>query len=359
VQLNYRNTVEISSAMLAQITDLSKVQFVVVDGLADASGALKTKYHSQRYYDRITYTGHEMNAIIPRLEGIQSRVDMSLPEIQRARQLYELVAAEFPVMRDYNQLTDGARVSQSLRGVTSYNSVGREGLICAGFSSVYKELGDRVGLRVEYIRGDAFTDPLRNGRGGKHAWNVVVTDQGIVPVDVTWRASSGNDWFGPSDLFAAQHVSDAVGESFHVFNQPLREVMQQQPINMAMVADGNINTQIRNILSVHEQSYPGQGINALRRIVETNNYNSITRNGNARAMMEGVSIQDIGRYVEINDSIQHVIANQDAKFGFGSGIRAINSVAETGNYNLITRTNGAREALQQLTVNELRMFMNG
>ena len=112
---------------------------------------------------------------------------MSLPVKERARQIYELIASEYSYMKGYNESENTYLVSQSLRGLTSNNIVGREGLICAGYASVFKELCTRCGITCDYIRGDVVTDRLTNRRG-RHAWNVVIDTNGeVIPVDCCGR----------------------------------------------------------------------------------------------------------------------------------------------------------------------------
>lgn len=354
VKITYKNTTDISSTMLSKIDDLSKVEFVVVDGLGDADGNIKKKYSTDpRYSNRITYNGNELEEIIKGIENIQAKVDMSLPEIDRAKQLYNILAKDIPVFWDFDDFGDvGSNIAQSLRGISSNNAIGKSGLICAGYSSLYKELCDRVGIRADYIRGRAIIDPL-TGKGGKHAWNVVITDEGIIPVDVTWKASSGKEWFGPSEEFASSHISDLQEEMYNQFNIPLKP-----NLNIDMSIAKNTTEYINSVLKIHEQTYPGQGIIALRKIIAEGNYNSITRTGDARNYMKNVPVSEIEQYIKKYDSIRNAITNHDAKYGSGVGMKALQAlIDEKGNYNRITSANGARDGLKQYTASELKQFL--
>lgn len=351
VRINYKNTTEISSSMLSEISDLSKVKFVIADGLGDQNGNLKSKYHSQKYYDRISYTGNELKPIINCLENIQSRIDMNLPIPARAEQVYNILASKL-WMRDVS--TDAmTKVSQSLRGITDNNIVGKQGLICAGYASAFKEICDRVGIQADYVRGNAIVD-INTGKGGKHAWNVVITDEGVIPVDVTWKATGGGEWFGPSEKFASTHIADSVEEVYKVYDQPIHPISQKLQYN-------NTNNRIKNIksiITIHEQNYPGQGIISLKKVLNAGNYNSITRTGNARAALQQIPILDIEEYVNIHDSINFAISNHDAKYGYGTGYKAIQALIEEGNYNRITSSNGARSRIKNFSVSDLKQFMD-
>ena len=212
-QITIRNAADLSVADLRQISDLSRVNIHVSGIFSDLNGNVKAKYNNPRYIARHTYTGTELIAINAKLDELQSRIDMSLPITQRARQIYELIASEYSYLKPANGTRDRFNeaeylVSQSLRGVTSSNIIGRQGLICAGYASVFKELCTRCGITADYIRGDVVVDRLTN-RTGKHAWNVFIDENGnAIPVDACWRSSGGRDYFGRSNMFAEGRYAD-------------------------------------------------------------------------------------------------------------------------------------------------------
>ena len=353
--ITYNSTSEISSSMLAQIDDLSKVNIRVLDGLGDSNGALKLKYLGKKKYEnRVTYNGYEMKAILERIENLQSKINVNLPVEQRAKQIYELLSTEVPVMRDYWQYEDGHLVAASLRGLTSYNTLGKEGLVCAGYASVYKELCDRVGIKCDYVRGIGITDPLRNGKGGGHAWNVVYTDKGMIPVDVTWKASSDGtkSWFGTSEEFAQLHIPDA-DEFAKDYSTMISSIMFESP-----------QAKLKNVLDVLYDKYGNRQevINRLEKYLNTHDSTQITRTSNARDIvlsLDDASIMDCLYQVAYKNKIANAIYVMDQKQGInGYGIRVLENYLNTGNFNLITRTNGARDTIISLGKTNIQRYLS-
>ena len=195
--LPVKSTIDLSVDMLNQVNDLSKLQVQILSGFADFNGKLKSQYNNSLYIDRITYTGYEALSILTRIEELSSRVDMKLPTMERARQIYELIANEYSYFERYEEYQNGHKIVASLRGITNNNSIGREGLVCAGYAALFKEMCTRAGILCDYITGES--------DGVRHAWNVVVDGNKIIPVDVTWKTTGGKEWFGSSEEFQRTH----------------------------------------------------------------------------------------------------------------------------------------------------------
>lgn len=349
--VTYNSTSEISSMMLDQIDDLSKVEIKLLDGLGDSNGSLKSKYlGSQKYDARITYQGYEMKAILERIENLQSKVDMSLPVEQRAKQIYEILSEEVPVMRDFGSYQYGHHVSASLRGLIPDNLVGKEGLVCAGYASVYKELCDRTGIRCDYVRGKAVVDPLRGGIGGGHAWNVVYTDNGMIPVDVTWKASNGKEWFGGSDDFVQTHIADA------------DEISRNYEGMIPSVMFESSSDKLNKVLSILDNKYGSrqESIKRLQGYLDQQNISIITRTDGAREIISTIDDQTIRNFIselDINKKLSDVVYIMDQKVGSGYGIRALKEYLTTGNSNLITRTDGARDFICSLNLEDIQEYL--
>lgn len=103
----------------------------------------------------------------------------------------------------------------------------------------------------------------------------------------------------------------------------------------------------------------GSGLRALNRYLTEGNSGSFTRDGNARYSMEQISISQLNQYLnQMNRDINSAIRGHDGKYGFGSGIVALQKLLEDGNYNHITSSNDARQIIRQYSVEELNMFIN-
>lgn len=286
-KIKVHSTKVLSSKMLSNVSDITKLEVMIDSQFLDLEGKFKEKYNKQRYIDRTTYTGFETKAFIEKLEYLESLIDKGLPIRQRAYQVYNVLSSNIPVFYDFDHYEEGHSIAASYRGLTSMNSAGKAGLVCAGYSTVFKDLCERCGIVCDYIRG--YTPS-----GEKHAWNVVVNGNEIIPVDATWKASDprGN-YFGPSNEFEANHKAED-DEKFNKYNIPLQNVSQFD-------RSTQINT-VKKIKELIEMKYgPGSGQERLQKYIETGNPNYITRYGNARSMLSTVNTEIIISFLETMD----------------------------------------------------------
>lgn len=357
VSINLKNTKSITSDMLKNISDLSRVSIRMDLSLSDFYGNYMSKYEKSKYIERVTYSGTEAYSILKRIEELESKVDMNLPITQRAKQIYDIISSEVPVM--WNRPTRSHWVvSQSLRGIVSNNIVGEEGLVCAGYSALFRELCTRCDIQCDYIRGRAGLD-LLTGRGGGHAWNVFIDENNNpIPVDVTWKVSSGDDWFGGSQKFQETHIPDA-DEMFKNYMIP------------ANIVKNSKNDMLDTIVSTMDQYYgEGSGIKSLKDYVNTGNSLKITRQNGARSLLQYLDKDDIITYINEKSSnitqpladndkiIENILTTMINTYGEGYGFKSLQEYVKTGNKNSITRKNGARDSLQYISKNEISEYLN-
>ncbi len=348
-QVTFNNTTEFSANLLRNIDDLSSVQVRINGGFNDLNGNFRPKYNAQRYIDRITYTGYETLAIMDKLDELQSMIDMNLPTVDRAYQIYEVLASEIPVMHDFEYIPDGHKISASLRGLTDVNSAGKPGLVCAGYSQAYKELCTRCGITCDYIRGTAYMDMLRQGAPGGHAWNVILDGDTPIPVDVTWRACGDDGWFGGSDKFQARHVANP-DEWFQDYSAP-------------KTTFDTIAEALRN----HDAKYgAGSGLKGLERYLSDGNPNNITSAGGARSAISGISMEELQNYVvreRTKQNIDYVMDVMTNKYGSSNAAWAQITAFVTpgnpnyGNINLFTSTGGARDVMRGIDFSLIQEYV--
>ncbi len=347
----FRSTSEISSAVLENIDDLSDVKIQIFGGFADLNGNFKPKYNSAKYINRITYSGYEALSILQKLESFESMVDMDLPPLQRARQIYDIISENVAPGFDYANYRGGHEVAASLKGLTDNNSIGKQGLVCAGYAQTFKELCTRCGLTVDYIRGTGVT----SAGSGAHAWNVVFDGGDYVPVDVTWKATSGSDWFGRSSKFASSHIAD-IDEMFKNYD------LKVEVENVSQAVSSSNKEVLKSVIAAIEQKYgEGSGIHSLRKLVNTGNYDCITRNGNARAMVEKLDLSVVKDYLDIElpkEIVEDAIRVMDIKYGTGAGFRQVGMYLKTGNINCITSTNNARNNVSNLSISAVQNYFD-
>lgn len=274
---------ELTSDMLLKLRDdhmLGNVTFCFKSAYAHSDGLIKMKYKD--FLDATTYSGFELIPILQKVEEITGMVDMSLPTVERAKQIDKIIGDLYSYA-DYmlNDNNDSHFIGQSLRGITANNKLGREGLICAGYSQLYKEICERCGIKCDYVVGNAcFNEKI----SGRHAWNVVYDDVGnAIPVDVTW--DSGKDtlkYFGKSTLFAAKHIAEGDESVINYLPDYIFEGLE-------------------NIVDTMDSKYgEGKGISGLINYIITNDYNYITHTNNCRDFIKGIDSLDIKKYLAAN-----------------------------------------------------------
>ena len=267
-----RNTQDITIDMLNSIDDLSKVEITILGGFADSNGRIRPEYDTAKYIDRVTYTGREVMDIEIRLGELEGKIDMNLPYNQRAKQIYEMLAGEYSYLHEAasdNATREQYIVGASLRGLTSNNALGKEGLVCAGYAQAYKELCDRADINCVYISS--------NIPGGRHAWNEVICQNGeIIPVDCTWRSGSSKSWFGKSHTFAVTHGNP----------------------NYDINAKDTYIT-LRRVVDTMDTRYgtKGIGLRALYNYLSSGNARYITSAGNSREIIVGIDDRVIREFL--------------------------------------------------------------
>ena len=309
--LPVKSTIDLSVDMLNQVNDLSKLQVQILSGFADFNGKLKSQYNNSLYIDRITYTGYEALSILTRIEELSSRVDMKLPTMERARQIYELIANEYSYFERYEEYQNGHKIVASLRGITNNNSIGREGLVCAGYATLFKEMCTRAGILCDYITGES--------DGVRHAWNVVVDGNKIIPVDVTWKTTGGKEWFGSSEEFQRTHKAfskeifkkydDSSFYSNYIESQkwsinqqikqesPNQQIKQESPNQQIDIIANQVLDKMQIMEELHKQNpaYYSSAMEVLDAYLRTGNIDYITRNGGCRTFFESMTIDQIAK----------------------------------------------------------------
>ena len=373
VNLKVRNSNYLNTEMLKNIDDLSKVNICIESGFRNLKGEFKSKYNNRKYLSRVTYTGYEALSIIKKLEELTARVDMNLPTVERAYQIYDMLSKEYSFMSDYSQYAKGHEVAASLKGLTANNAVGKSGLVCAGFSQAYKELCERCGIKCEYIRGRAIID-INTGKGGGHAWNVVIGDNGEeIPVDVTWKTSGRQEWFGKSEEFAQSHIADS--DELYKDYKPSRKIKQQyvqeenltQPIKQEykknIVKESPSEISLKNVYNTLIDKYgEKEAMDRLKKYIKTGNANLITRENNARNIISGIDNKTVAIFISTELSyknfIETIIDAMDNKYGPGTGLQGLKRYLETGSKNAITKSEGARELLDYIPLENIKRYLS-
>lgn len=355
--LKVNSSTEISLALLNSIDGIENLTVTIFDGLGDGNGKLKNKYNISdgksdgKYLRRVTYTGLEAKSIITVIENLSAQVDNSKPSLERAKQIYKLIAETFPYS-DFYKEPNGHRISASLLGITSNNMFGRKGLVCAGYAELFSELCKRNGIKCEYVRGRGYSSSLKTFE--LHAWNIITIDGVEIPVDCCWAdANEGGElykWFGPSDEFAARHVadSDETHKNYSISPEITRDldlIFQQELVKC--------NYDVKKALKKMENGL--------------NNNNYITRTEGARniyihvlSLYGPTIIQSyIKQKVSLEKIYQAVLTN--TYYDYDDGVKMTLDAMQRGktehNPMLITSREGARDLFRIIPLSEVEKFV--
>lgn len=120
------------------------------------------------------YNVSELRRINYKMEKIFSKVNPKWSKSQKVMYLYNYIMMNTKYDPEY--LEKSSLETRSLRGFLSQQTV------CAGYSYMFKELMDRLGIPCEYIIGKA--------RNGAHAWNSLTLDNKKYYLDLTWDSQN-------------------------------------------------------------------------------------------------------------------------------------------------------------------------
>ncbi|WET03582.1 transglutaminase domain-containing protein [Flavobacterium sp. YJ01] len=171
-------------------------------------------------------------------EKLAERIEKDFDsDAERARAIYSWIA--FNIKYDYNAYLNPPRTqgfsysseAEKQRKLKQINdnliqkAFKSQKAVCEGFTALYQDLAQQVGLECEIIRGDSkvsVRDIGRKNTSSNHAWNMVLIGKKWRLIDVTWGqgyydSSKGrmvND-FNPvyfdtdPDYFFAKHFPDS------------------------------------------------------------------------------------------------------------------------------------------------------
>ena len=126
----------------------------------------KDKYNSPEYRESTFYKPKEVVGIIQTLESIERQVDPSWNQLEKAMYVYKVFVENLNYNHNAN---DSIYEDRNLLVLKN-----RKG-VCAGFSILYKEAMDRLGIPCEY-----------QNMQHHHSWNVLKIDDKYIPVDITY-----------------------------------------------------------------------------------------------------------------------------------------------------------------------------
>ena len=137
----------------------------------------KDKYNKECYRNRTFYKPREVSNIIKTFETIERKIDPTWSQLEKAMYVYKVFVENFNYNNNDRDVDGkGEYINRNLLVLKS-----RKG-VCAGFSLVYKEAMDRLGIPCEY-----------QNKVHDHVWNILKIDDKYIPVDITFDIAAKED----------------------------------------------------------------------------------------------------------------------------------------------------------------------
>ena len=100
----------------------------------------------------------------------------------------------------------------------------------------------------------------------------------------------------------------------------------------------------------------------LKKYIKTGNANLITRENNARNIISGIDNKTVAIFISTELSyknfIETIIDAMDNKYGPGTGLQGLKRYLETGSKNAITKSEGARELLDYIPLENIKRYLS-
>ncbi len=169
-----------------------------------------SKCNKKNLYDLLSaslYKPNEIKRINYKIDKILSKINSKWSKSQKAIYVYNYIMRNTKYDPEYFD-KDSFNI-RSLRGFLSQETV------CAGYSYMYKELMDRLGIPCEYLIGDT--------QNSGHAWNSITLNGKTYYCDLTWDSHNYKSDTNNENLlrFFAQNVEEFEKEHkpFHKFKR--------------------------------------------------------------------------------------------------------------------------------------------
>ena len=192
--IQVRNTKNIDKTVLRKLNDIkdkynADIKISVIGPYNDDK--IDNEVQRERYFLNTLYDLNELYKIISQFEKIEEMIDPQWDKFDIMVYLAETIVRnvmydpEYLLMKNkgieipinIRKQNKADYYDRTLRGILTRKSV------CAGFSTIFKELANRNGIECKYVSGASYSE---NGvyRGG-HAWNLIRINGIIYPLDIT------------------------------------------------------------------------------------------------------------------------------------------------------------------------------
>ena len=163
----FENTKGQNSEIINSLKDNKNIYISVTGGLDYIN---KNKYKTWNYIERTIYDAENLCNIIKIFEEIERKINPLWNDLEKSIYIYKILAEKMHYKtKDERTIVDGVDYSRTL------NCMIKKRAVCAGFSLIYKEAMDRIGIECLY-----------QNKSHEHVWNAIKIDGNYQLIDLTW-----------------------------------------------------------------------------------------------------------------------------------------------------------------------------
>lgn len=358
--ITINNTSQLSLATLNGVTDLSKLKVRILGGFDDGTGNLKTKYQSDKYADRITLTGYEAQAAIAKINELASQINQNQTTVAKAKEILSLISKEFKYDYELEKYKKSAvysamhNIDAGLKGITNVNELNRQGIVCAGFAQLFYELCQRCGIKCDYVRGIALNTDI-NGKILRNADGSLDTERHAWNVFYTDEGTAV-----PVDVTWAsgeKNVDTWFGKSTDFYRLHIADASEN-----SIDYGQNVTSDIQVALDLLEKNNnnnnsPGVSpIQLLKQYSKDGNTKLFTRTDGIRNIISAISMNEIKSFIKKYESGQLINNNANQERGFD--VNWLNTtMASSNNVGLLSKIGDIRSYMNRNGLMTIEDFM--
>ena len=156
----------------------------------------RIKPNVEYYKDSVVYTKDELVQILGKIEELEKNISPYWSDLQKVMYIFERLSGLIMYSPEIAKVD--SKDIFSLRGLISGNS------ICGGYSLIFKEFMDRLGIENYYEEGFYYTDE-NDLVGNGHVWNIVRINGRYYPLDLTFNSNDFmNGFINTTEEFASK-----------------------------------------------------------------------------------------------------------------------------------------------------------
>ena len=231
VTIRIPNTKGISSKDIEKLLELNNSSLLNVN-IYGAHRNVELHFGRNIYKEATTYSLKELKEIMYEIEDIENGINPNFDDLQKL--VYFLGEIGNRVVYDA-KVSKSIALEQSftmdLKDTSTLRSLVSGSGVCAGYSLILKEMCDRNNIECEFMIGDIKKKGLdKENLRARHAWNAVVINGNIIPIDSTWmicKKNKGNTY----SYLSLLSTSEFVAKHFPLIHEKYKDKSMYKTIN--------------------------------------------------------------------------------------------------------------------------------